>query len=427
MVIDSVTNNSFSNKFLNFLCSLLLLAALFSCSQQTNNSTADLPSDRSISESVQAQLQASPYVSTDSLNIETTNGIVTLSGSTDNLLSKERASEISEAITGVISVVNNLKITSERTDEAIKEDVVRTLSTDPATERWEISVEVNNGLVSLTGNVDSWQEKQLAGTIVSGVKGVEHINNNILVSVNDAREDTEIAAEVSRTLMFDSRIHDNLIEISVENDTVRLAGSIGSAREKRLATEKAYVEGVDSVIADSLQVRPEISSSRFFNQKINNLSPVQIEQAIYNTFVYDPRVPADEIDISVEEGTVVLKGTVKNLNSKLAAADDARNTAGVTSVENNITVERAVVVEPEIPTTDEAIKSRIKNGILRDPYVEEAVISITVKKGVVTLSGDVNSEFEKRQIEQIASDVKGVISINNNLQIEPGSGETTYH
>lgn len=401
-----------------FILSLLLVFSLIACSDESNTNTVDLPSDQAISETVQNQLEVAPDVPADSIDISTTSGIVKLSGSTENLLAKQRATEIAEAVTGVVSVINNLKVNVDRVDEAVKKDVNRALSTDPATEHWEIASDVNNGKVTLTGSVDSWQEKKLAGTIVSGVKGVKNIENNILVSVNTSREASNIEDEVSSILKFDSRIRNNLIDVGVKKDTVYLSGSVGSATEKSIAIEKAHVRGVESVEADRLNVRPEYNNARFLDETISSLTQEEIKEALFNTLSYDPRVPADNINIKIENGKAILGGSVKNLNAKMAAEEDAKNTTGITEVKNNITVERKVVVKPEIPTTDEAIKSRIKNGILRDPYVEEIEISINVDNGIVELDGYVDSEFEKKQIGQITSDVKGVIAVNNNLTIE---------
>lgn len=125
------------------------------------------------------------------------------------MLDKRKATEVCDGTKGVLSVVNNLKVTTDRPNKAIQVDIDKMLSTDPATENWKINSTVNNGLVTLKGAVDSWQECELAQTIVSGVKGVKAINNNILISYSGNRSDSEIKAEVKKMLEYDSRIKDN--------------------------------------------------------------------------------------------------------------------------------------------------------------------------------------------------------------------------
>lgn len=406
-----------------FILSLVLFG--ISCSQKPEEpKITELPSDQTITQSVITQLNNRTDVPADSIEVDTQKGVVTLNGSTTNLMAKQRATKIAQSIHGVLSVVNNLIVSTSRPDDAVDQDIDQALKTDPATENWEINADVNNGLVTLTGAVDSWQEKKLAENVTSGVKGVKAINNNIIIADDEDRTAAAIKAEVKSTLMYDSRIRDNMIKVAATDSSVTLSGAVGSATEKRLAIQKAHVKGVETVTAENLEVHPEYNSKMFLNKEINSLNSSQIKKAIERAFTYDPRVPATAISVDVTDSVATLSGTVKNLNSKLAAATDAQNTTGIETVKNNIDVIREVVVEPEIPTTDEAIKSRIKNSIRRDPYIEETNLTINVDDGIVEVIGDVNSKFEKRQVEEIIQDVKGVISIDNQLKIKPESGST---
>lgn len=398
---------------------LVFSLALLGCGQEEEKNNAELPSDEAITDSLYSRLDQAPEIPADSINISTADGIVKLSGSIGNLLAKERATELSQSVVGVISVINNLKVTTDRADEAIQKDVMEALTTDPTTENWQIAAEVQNGKVTLTGNVETWQERNLAATIASGIRGVTEVENIIQTSISASRPDTTIESEISDALTYDSRIRNNMIEVDVEQDTARLSGFVGSAREKDLAIEKAYVEGIHAVEADRLEVRPAESGRDQLLPELASPPPaVDIKEALRNTFRYDPRVPAENIEIKVENGKAILGGTVENLNSKIAAGKDAENTTGINEVENNISVEREVVVKPDVPTTDAEIKSRIASSILRDPYVEKANISIEVNKGIVNLSGSVPSQFHRDQIIQVTSGVKGVVAVNDNLKIE---------
>ncbi|HEX6982109.1 MAG TPA: BON domain-containing protein [Balneolaceae bacterium] len=401
-----------------FWISILLLSG---CDSNSRENAENLPTDEDIARALQTQLAAADALPADHLQIAVENGIVQLKGSTTNLLAKQRASEIAESTAGVISVINTLKITADRPDEAVDEDITEALSTNPATESWEINSSVNNGVVTLKGAVDSWQEKQLATAVASRVKGVKGIDNVILVADDEDRKDPDIKAEIESMLEFDARINDERVNVEVANGIVTLGGSVGSATEKRLAIEVAHVAGVEKVVADQLEVDPELNSQLYRDKMISSLTPEQIEKAIIRTFIYDPRVPAEEINVAIEEGVAFLTGSVQNLNAKVAAEADVRKTVGVNSVQNNITVEREVVVTPEVPITDEAIKSRIINAIHRDPYVEEAVITVHVEEGAVELTGSVNSQFEKEQIEEIVTHVKGIVSIDNQLKVKEES------
>lgn len=400
---------------------LIIFIALFlwlvNCSTENQPETVELPSDEEITQVIETELEKASEVPESEIEVNSKDGVITLTGSVPNLLAKQSAAEISSSVHGVLSVVNNIKVTASREDEAIEEDLKNSIATNPVTERWQVSPSVQNGLVTLTGTVDSWQERQLVEKLASSVKGVTEVQNNIVVTEPANVSPDEISAEIKRSLMFDSRIADNMISISLDGNTAILSGTVGSLEEKNLAINRAYVTGVDSVVADRLEVHPEYDRSIFQNEAVEVLQPSQIEEALNSAFRYDPRVPADQIDVNVEENTAVLSGTVENLNAKLAAEEDARNTAGINSVTNNISVERKVVVTPEVPTTDEAIRERIKESIARDPYVNDTSVSIDVAEGFVNLGGEVDSEFKKEQIEDVVGNVKGVIAIENQITV----------
>ncbi|MGK7369287.1 MAG: BON domain-containing protein [Candidatus Halalkalibacterium sp. M3_1C_030] len=394
----------------------LFLFTLTGCQDSTTD-MVKVPSDSEITEAVEAQFSTSDAVPAENIEVETTDGVVTLSGSTANLLAKREATTLAQNIHGVLSVVNNIKIEADRADNAIENDVNRALATDPATEALEVSISVQNGLVKLKGAVDSWQEKQLAEAIAAGVKGVKEINNTILVQPNRTRSEEAIRQEVEETLMMNSEIRNQQIDVEVDSSRVTLSGAVGSAYEKKLAMDYSHVVGVDSVVADELEVHPEYRTEMLESEQLDILTDEQIKIAIKKAFTYDPRVPAENIEVSIENDIAILSGTVNNLNSKLAAESDARHTAGVRGVENNIEVEKKVVVTPEIPVTDDAIQNRVGLAVQRDPYVESNYISISVSNGVVTLDGKVDSQFKKEQTEKVASNVKGVLAIKNNLQV----------
>lgn len=409
---------SFSKLLLSIILSMALLFSISSCRQDEQPSTVPVPSNEEITETIQSQLDSSSHIPGDSVKVTVQDGIVTLSGTAANLLAKNKAIDIAEGVKGVLAVVNNVKTISSRSDEAIDEDIDRAIATDPATEGWKITADVSNGVVNLTGIAESWQEKQLVSNITKRVKGVKEVNNNIIIESGASRSDTEIQAEIKETFKLNSGLRDDMIDISVKNGNVILDGAVGSAREKSLAKELSHVTGVSSVSADNLEVHPEYKNEMLENTDLTSLTGSEIESAIHKAYTYDPRVPADSIDISVDNGTVILAGKVENLNSKRAATNDALNTAGVSSVQNNISVEHRIVVTPAVPTTDRAIKSRIIEAVDRDPYVETGDISVTVNNGIAVISGTVRSEFEKQQVEDVTANVKGVIEITNNLEVE---------
>jgi osmotically-inducible protein OsmY len=371
-------------------------------------------SSLSISDAVEDELQMDQAVPAYNIDVVTNNGIVTLSGSVDDLLAKERAARIAKTVKGVRAVVNQVQVVPSlvRSDAEIREDVNDALLWDAATESYEIDVTVKDHRVTLSGTVNSWQERQLAEKVAKGVKGVTDVRNEILVDYEKERLDSEIEGEVLQRLRWDALVDHALIDVTVEDGEVRLTGTVGSASEKTRAIADAYVAGVQLVDASGLEVSRWARDPDLRKDKYADKSDQEILRAVEDAMVYDPRVRAFDVKTEVSDGTVTLRGAVDNLKAKRAAAQAARNTVGVVFVDNRLKV------RPGVPVKDEDIENRIDRALVRHPYVDRYEIDVDVTNGVARLYGDVDTQFEKNQAEDITSRVRGVIAVKNYLSIQ---------
>ncbi len=376
-------------------------------------------SDSEITNAIDYEMAIHTDVPAYLVDIETSDGIVTLSGKVSNILAKERAKKIAMAVKGVRSVVNNIKADPPvRKDEKIKKDIQDALLFDPAADSYKINVSVNNGIVTATGSVNSWQEKQLALSVIKGVKGVKEINDNILFEYIEERPDFQIKKDIEATLRNNIRVDDELIEVSVKNGEVFLSGTVGSATEKHQAKMDAWVTGVEHVDAGDLEVKYWARNENLRKQKYIDRDDEEIKKAIKDAFLYDPRVKSFNPEVNVDNGLVTLTGEVDNLKAKRAAGNDARNTVGVYNVYNHIKI------RPDIIPSDTDLEEDVLESLIRDPYVERAEIAINANNGKVTLRGIVENYFEKYHAEDIASEVKGVIKVNNNISV---GGDQSYN
>jgi osmotically-inducible protein OsmY len=353
------------------------------------------------------------------IDVQTKDGIVTLSGPVENLLARERATDIVATIKGVRSVINLIDVLwIVRTDDQIRADVELALMDDPATDLFEIDVGVRNGTVILTGKVDSWQEKQLCILTGKGVIGVKEVKSDIKVSQKFKRPDDEIKTEIERRMVYDVWIDGALIDVKVHRGGVILSGAVGSLAEKTRAFRNAWVAGVISVEDKDLRIdwfmRDKMRGSTEYKSK----SDAEIKQAIKEAFLYDPRISRYKLTISVENGIVTLSGQVHNLKAKKVAEQDARNTAGVWLVKNHLKV------GPDIgpstlpkPNVNAELAKKIRLALVRNQYTHQHEISVTVNNYLVMLDGIVNSNLEKEKAEEVASVVKGVAAVTNNLRV----------
>jgi osmotically-inducible protein OsmY len=169
---------------------------------------------------------------------------------------------------------------------------------------------------------------------------------------------------------------------------------------------------VKSVDADKLSInwwaRDEMQRQATYKFR----EDAQLKKTISSALLYDPRVMSFEVDVDVTNGVATLTGTVDNLKAKRAAEADAKNTMGVWRVRNRI------AVRPRIVPAASQLASRVSEALGRDPYVERFDVNVTAINGKVYLDGEVNTSFEKRQAEEVASRVNGVVTVKNNLEYD---------
>ncbi|MEJ2055967.1 MAG: BON domain-containing protein [Calditrichaceae bacterium] len=207
--VKSIINNLFPLnlvKILVFVFSFLLVTGnTFLYAQDKGLS------DDEIEDAVETELWIDNVVNMNRIDIGVIDGVVTITGTVDNLLAKERAEKICESIVGVRAIINRIEVKpNERFSDKELESLVKdALLKDPATESYEISVETQNGIVTLNGKVDSWQEKQLAGAVAKGVNGVTAVNNRIDFTFAQNRSDQEIEKEIKAVLANDVLVDDN--------------------------------------------------------------------------------------------------------------------------------------------------------------------------------------------------------------------------
>ncbi len=140
------------------------------------------------------------------------------------------------------------------------------------------------------------------------------------------------------------------------------------------------------------------------------------KQEIIDQLAWNDSVNANEINVTVQGNTVILEGTVPSFAAKKAAEEDTYLIAGVSLVENRLEVEHP----PEtILPNDPEIESNLEAKLLWNSQLNAANIKVRSENGLITLTGEVDSYWEKRLAENIAGSATGVISVNNELKVKP--------
>jgi osmotically-inducible protein OsmY len=131
---------------------------------------------------------------------------------------------------------------------------------------------------------------------------------------------------------------------------------------------------------------------------------------------WDDRVDAADVTVEVEDGRVVLHGTVPTLIARHFAAADALTVAGVYRLDNQLKVRYpASVTAP----SDEQIRSNIENVLEWNSHLDAEHVRVHVDNGIVTLSGAVDALWKKPHAEHLVLQLTGVTAIENELTVVP--------
>jgi osmotically-inducible protein OsmY len=151
------------------------------------------------------------------------------------------------------------------------------------------------------------------------------------------------------------------------------------------------------------------------------LSDGAIKQAVEASLRKDPRASRYAINVTVEDGVVILDGTVGYMKAKTAAGQDARDVVGVVWVDNELMV-RPYMNLPR----DADIEKGLQAALRWDPLLAGAPIEVAVLNHVAYLGGSVDSVEQRAEAEDVASRAKGVVLVRNHLRIGPGTSYFFY-
>jgi osmotically-inducible protein OsmY len=215
-----------------------------------------------------------------------------------------------------------------KSDVQIQKDVMDELRWQPYLNASEIGVAVKNGIVTLSGMVDTYSKKLTAEKAAKKVAGVKAVAEDIQVGISPSfrKTDAEIAEAILNALKWHSAVQEEKIKVKVEDGHVKLEGEVEWEYQRNNA--KAAIEhltGVRSVL-NLITLKPKISA-------------FDIQQKISSAFHRSATIDSGKLTAEVNGSKVTLRGTVRSLAEKEDAEVAAWNAPGVTSVDSRIEIE----------------------------------------------------------------------------------------
>lgn len=216
------------------------------------------------------------------------------------------------------------------------------------------------------------------------------------------KTDSQLQQDVLAELKWEPLLREAEIGVSAKDGVVTLSGTVDGYSKKSEAEDAVKrVAGVKAVVEKIM-----VKYAGNWAAKDDN----DIATEIVNAFKWNWDVPSDKVAVRVEKGWVTLEGQVEWNFQRDNAQEAVRKLLGVMGVSNNITVK---------PRTDDAIeKSDIESALKRNWSVADKDIRVSVSGHKATLTGTVDSWYEKDEAGRIAWNAPGVWNVGNELVVE---------
>lgn len=215
-----------------------------------------------------------------------------------------------------------------KSNQTLQQDVQNAIKWEPLLNAAEIGVTAKDGVVSLTGVVDSYAKKMEAENAAKKVIGVKALVENIEVQFPGSwtKTDTEVASEVLAALTANYYVPNETVKVKVENGWVTLDGELPWNYQREAAKSAVkYLSGVKGV-SSNIKIKLETH---------NSIEKKDVEDAIGRSWAIDD----SDIHVSVSDTTVTLTGTADSWYQKEEAGRIAWNTPGIWHVKNELVVD----------------------------------------------------------------------------------------
>lgn len=219
-----------------------------------------MKTDSEIQKDVMDELKWEPFLNASEIGVSVKNGAVTLSGTVDTYLKKAMAEKAAKRVAGVKAVAEEIEVkfndTLFKNDTQIAEAVLNALKWHSAINEEKIKVKVEDGVVTLDGEVDWEYQRSSAVSQIENLIGVKLIINNITVKVGIVPK--EIKQKIANAFHRSATVDSEKISVEVIDHKVILKGMVRSWAERNDAEKAAWLAPGVNKIDNRLEIESEI-------------------------------------------------------------------------------------------------------------------------------------------------------------------------
>lgn len=216
------------------------------------------------------------------------------------------------------------------------------------------------------------------------------------------KADRTLRDRVQAELDWDPSLDAGELGVSVKNHVVTLSGTVPNYAQKRAAERAVFkVAGVQGV-ANDIEVRLPASNRR---------TDAEIAESALNALRWNVQVPHEKINVTVDNGHVVLEGSVDWNYQRERAERVVRYLRGVNGVSNRLSVKSR--------TTTSSVKKEIEKALQRRAEQDARSIDVAIDGSTVTLNGTTSTWMERQAAEDAAWSASGISNVINRIKVKP--------
>ena len=213
-------------------------------------------SDISLRQYILDELEFEPSVNAAHIGVATENGVVTLTGHVGSYAEKIAAERVVQRIKGVRAIAQEIDVrypdAKKTADDEIAKRALSIISWDTTIPTDDVKVKVQNGWITLSGEVEWNYQRTAAEEAVRKLSGVVGVSN--LVGVRPRVDGSDVKIRIEEALRRNAEIEAEGVRVAVSGATVTLEGTVASWRERSVAEQAAWAIPGVGVVEDRLVV-----------------------------------------------------------------------------------------------------------------------------------------------------------------------------